>query len=63
MIDKHLGKKARAVHSWIPKEARQAKGKVKRMIIIVFDIKSIVRRELMLAGQTVDYAYYCDVLR
>jgi hypothetical protein len=32
------------------------------MIIILFDIKRIVHKELVLAGQTANSAYYCDVL-
>jgi hypothetical protein len=28
-----------------------------------FDIKGIVYKEFVLAGQTVNFAYYCDVLR
>jgi hypothetical protein len=45
------------------KKARQVKGKVKSMLIIFFDIKGIVHREFALAGQPVNSAYYCDVLR
>jgi hypothetical protein len=33
------------------------------MLIIFFDIKGIVNKESVLAGQTVNSAYYCDVLR
>jgi hypothetical protein len=44
-----------------PKKARQVK-KVKSLIIIFFDIKGIVYKEFILAGQTVNFAYYCDVL-
>jgi hypothetical protein len=33
------------------------------MLIVVFDIKGIVYKEFVLAGQTVCSAYYCDVLR
>jgi hypothetical protein len=32
------------------------------MLIIFFDIKGIVHKEFVLAGQTVSSAYYCDVL-
>jgi hypothetical protein len=42
-----------------PKEVRQVKSKVKCMLIIFFDIKGIVHREFLLAGQTVNSAYYC----
>lgn len=44
------------------KKARQVMSKVKRMIIIFLDIKGIVQKELILAGQTANSAYYCDVL-
>jgi hypothetical protein len=32
------------------------------MLIIFFDIKGIVHKEFALAGQTVNSAYYCDIL-
>jgi hypothetical protein len=39
------------------------KSKVKSMLIIFFDIKGIVHKEFVLADQTVNSAYCCDVLR
>jgi hypothetical protein len=45
-----------------PKKGRQVKNKVKSIFIIFFDIKGIVHKEFVLAGQTVDSAYKCDVL-
>jgi hypothetical protein len=45
------------------KKARQVKTKVRSMLIIFLDIKRIVHKEFVLAGQTVNPAYYCDVLR
>jgi hypothetical protein len=39
------------------KKARQVKSKVKIMLIIFFDIKVIVHKEFILAGQTVISAY------
>jgi hypothetical protein len=33
------------------------------MLIIFFDCKGIVHKESVMTGQTVDSAYYCDVLR
>jgi hypothetical protein len=42
---------------------RQVKSKVKNMPIIFFDIKGIVHKEFVLAGQSVSTACYCDVLR
>jgi hypothetical protein len=44
------------------KKARQVKSKVKSMLIIVFDIFRIVHKEFILAGQTVNSAYYSDTL-
>jgi hypothetical protein len=41
----------------------QVKSKVRNMLIIFFDIKGIVHKEIVLAGQTVKSAYYSDVLR
>jgi hypothetical protein len=46
-----------------PKKSATDEGKVKSMLIIFFDIKGIVHKEVILAGQTVNSAYYCDVLR
>jgi hypothetical protein len=45
-----------------PKNARQVKSKVKCMLIIFVDIKGIVHKESILAGQIVNSTYYCDVL-
>jgi hypothetical protein len=44
------------------KKARQVKSKVKSMLIIFFDIKGIVHKEFVLAAQTTNSTYYCDVL-
>jgi hypothetical protein len=33
------------------------------MLMIFFDIKKIVHKEFVLAGQTVSSAYYCDVFQ
>jgi hypothetical protein len=33
------------------------------MLIIFFDIKGIIHKEFVLAGQTANSAYYCDGLR
>jgi hypothetical protein len=33
------------------------------MLIIFFDMKEIVHKEFVLAEQTVNSAYYCDILR
>jgi hypothetical protein len=46
-----------------PKKARQMKSKVKSMLISFFDIKGIVHNEFALAGQTVNSAYYCEILQ
>jgi hypothetical protein len=44
------------------KNVRQVKSKVKSMLIIFFDIRGIVHREFVLAGQRANSAYYCDIL-
>jgi hypothetical protein len=45
------------------KKARQVKSKVENMLTIFFDFKGIVHKEFVMAGQTVNSAYYCDVLQ
>jgi hypothetical protein len=70
-LDKCPKKKAWAVHgAWMacsvqgrPRKTRQVKSKVKSTLILFFDIKGIVHKEFVLADQTVNSAYYCDVLR
>jgi hypothetical protein len=47
----------------IIKQMRQVKSNVKSMIIIFFDIKGIVHKEFILAGQRVNSAYNCELLR
>jgi hypothetical protein len=44
-------------------KGKQAKSKVKRMLKVFFDIKQIVHKEFVLAGQTVNSTYYCNVLQ
>jgi hypothetical protein len=46
-----------------PKKVRQVRSKVKSMLFIFFDMKQIVHLELVMADQTVNSAYYCDILR
>jgi hypothetical protein len=46
-----------------PKKARHVNSKVKSMLIIFFGIKRNIRKEFVLAGQTVNSTYYYDVLR
>jgi hypothetical protein len=43
------------------KVQRQVKSKGKSMLIIFFDVKGIVHKESILAGQTVNSAYCCDI--
>jgi hypothetical protein len=40
---------------------RQVKSKAKSKHIIFSDIKGIVHKEFILAGQTIHPAYYCDL--
>jgi hypothetical protein len=44
-----------------PKKEREVKSKVKIMLIIFFDMKGIIHKRFILAGQTVNSAYYYDV--
>jgi hypothetical protein len=44
------------------KKARQVKSKVKSMFSIFFDIKDNVHKEFIPTGQTVNPAYYRDIL-
>jgi hypothetical protein len=43
------------------REARQAKSKVKSVLIVIFAIE-VVHKEFILAGQTVSFSCYCYVL-
>jgi hypothetical protein len=45
------------------KKDRKVKNKDKRMLIIFFYAKRIVHKEFFLAGQAVNYKYYCEALR
>jgi hypothetical protein len=45
-----------------PRKVRQLKRKVKSLLIISFYSKEIVHKEFALAGQTVNSAYYCNIL-
>jgi hypothetical protein len=40
----------------------KVKSKVSGMFIIFLDMKEIAHKDFVLAGQTVNAAYYCDVL-
>ncbi|UYV77251.1 hypothetical protein LAZ67_15000235 [Cordylochernes scorpioides] len=46
-----------------PKKARMSKSRIKTMIIVFFDIRGIVHCELVPQGQTVNSAFYLEVLR
>jgi hypothetical protein len=46
-----------------PKKLRQVKSKAKSMLIIFFDTRGSVHKEFILAGYTVNSAYYCEVLQ
>ncbi|UYV75591.1 hypothetical protein LAZ67_13000681 [Cordylochernes scorpioides] len=46
-----------------PKKARMSKLRIKTMIIVFFDIRGIVHCEFVPQGQTVNSAFYLEVLR
>ncbi|UYV70795.1 hypothetical protein LAZ67_8000653 [Cordylochernes scorpioides] len=46
-----------------PKKARMSKSRIKTMIIVFFDIRGIVHCESVPQGQTVNSAFYLEVLR
>jgi hypothetical protein len=45
------------------RKVRDMKSKFKSMLIISFDIRGIVYKEFVLAGKTVNFTYYCDILQ
>jgi hypothetical protein len=57
------GRKHESPNSPRPKKERRMKSKVKRMLFIFFDIKGTIHKEFVVAVQTFNSAYYCDVLR
>ncbi|UYV68402.1 NPY1R [Cordylochernes scorpioides] len=46
-----------------PKKARMSKSRIKTMIIVILDIRGIVHCEFVPQGQTVNSAFYLEVLR
>jgi len=46
----------------LPKKARMSRSRVKTMIIVFFDSRGIVHKEFVPSGQTVNLAFYKDVL-
>ncbi|UYV76009.1 PGM2 [Cordylochernes scorpioides] len=46
-----------------PRKARMSKSRIKTMIIVFFDIRGIVHCEFVPQGQTVNSAFYLEVLR
>ena len=45
-----------------PKKVRMSRSRVKTMIIVFFDTRGIVHKEFVPPGQTVNHAFYKDVL-
>jgi len=46
----------------LPKKARMSRSRVKAMIIVFFDSCGIVHKEFVPPGQTVNHAFYKDIL-
>jgi hypothetical protein len=44
-------------------KVRQVKSKVESMLIISFGMKGIIHKGFVPTSQTVNFAYYCDILR
>jgi hypothetical protein len=64
-LENHSGKKAWVVHGkskLTTERPKHLKSKIKSMLIIFFDIMGIVHKEFILADQTVNSAYYSEVL-
>jgi hypothetical protein len=55
-----LNGKVRSLRS---EKARRTKSKIKDMPILYFNMTGSVPKEFVLAGHTVNSAYYCDVLQ
>jgi len=45
------------------KKARMSRSRVKTMIIVFFDSRGILHKEFVPPGQTVNHAFYKDVLK
>ena len=46
-----------------PRKARMSKSRIKSMLIVFFDSKGIVHKEFLPSGQTVNAAFYVEVLQ
>jgi len=46
-----------------PKKARQVKSNIKTMLICFFDVRGLVHHEFVPPGQTVNQAFYLEVLK
>ena len=46
-----------------PRKARMSKSRIKSMLIVFFDSKGIVHKEFLPSGQTINVAFYVEVLQ
>lgn len=46
-----------------PRKARMSKSRIKSMLIVFFDSKGVVHKEFLQSGQTVNAAFYVEVLK
>jgi histone-lysine N-methyltransferase SETMAR len=60
---KRLSSQWKSPSSPQPKKARMSRSSTKTMLIVFFDIRSIVHHEFVPQGQTVNKKFYCEVLR
>jgi hypothetical protein len=52
----------KTTHSLRPKKARMSKSKIKKMIVVFFDIQGIIMTQCVPPGQTVNQTYYIEFL-
>jgi hypothetical protein len=50
------------VHTHRDWKSREVKSKVKTMLMFFFGFKEIVHKKFILVGQTINSAFYCDIL-
>jgi hypothetical protein len=52
----------KTTHSPRPKKTRMSKSKIKKMLVVFFDIQGIIMTQYVPPGQTVNQTYYIELL-